>query len=124
LYGKFAQAATVSIAVWGFLKRASATNSAGAGTGVRSGASSLVTGTAPTGALAVGAAGAAGEPQPRSAAGKAANSTLYETHRDAKFEHSFNIGATLHAPERDTKRQKRAPSTAFAMSDARFSAIG
>src|SRR6188768_431307 len=101
------------MAVWGFLKRATATNSAGAATGDRS-ASSLATGTALTIGAGAGAAGAAGAPQPSSATGRVPRSTLYETHRDANFERSFDIGATLHAPERETKRRKRASGSAEA----------
>jgi len=103
LKGKFAQAAMVSIAVWGFLKRAIATSSAGAGTGVKSAASSLATGTALTTGAALGGEAGAGVPQPSSTADAAPRNPLYETQREATFERSFNIGATLHALERDTK---------------------
>src|SRR6478736_2995031 len=97
------------MAVCGFLKQASATRSAGAATGVKSGASSFTIGAAlTTGAVVGGVTGAAGAPQPSSITGNAPISTPPETHRDAKFERSFNIRTTLHAPALDTKRQKRA----------------
>src|SRR6478736_143130 len=109
------------MAVCGFLKQASATRSAGAATGVKSGASSFTIGAAlTTGAVVGGVTGAAGAPQPSSITGNAPINTPPETHRDAKFERSFNIRTTLHAALSDTKRQKRAPNTAFCRIERAF----